>query len=124
MAELLIVIVCIGLLAAIAVPTVGRVRDALADSAKSQNATKLNEYMNTLFNAGVDMSTYATKESVLDALVSAQGITIPSPHGDHGTVIVIRIDKPMNPTAYDFVAGDADHAPHFTAIVGQHNVSP
>ncbi len=121
MAELLIVIVCIGLLAAIAVPTVNRVRDALTDNAKVRNADKLNEYMSALYNGGVDTSTYATATATITALRS--GIAIPATVTG-GATMEVRLDKDVNADAYTFTQGTASTAPRFVAILGQRSVRP
>jgi len=121
MAELLIVIVCIGLLAAVAVPTINRVRDALTDSAKVQNADKLNEYVTVLHNGGVDTSTYANAQALITALRT--GVSIPSPVSG-GTAMEVRLEKDVNASAYTFVAGTSTSAPRFTARLGERNVRP
>lgn len=121
MAELLIVIVCVGLLSAIAVPTLNRVRDALTDNAKARNADKLNEYMSALFNGGVDTATYTNASQAITAL--KDGVTIPA-SVTGGSTMEVRLEKDVNPTAYTFVAGTASAAPRFTAILGQRNVRP
>ncbi|MFA5264341.1 MAG: prepilin-type N-terminal cleavage/methylation domain-containing protein [Opitutaceae bacterium] len=121
MAELLIVIVCIGLLAAIAVPTVNRVRDALTDNAKVRNADKLNEYMSALYNGGVDTSTYATGAATITALQF--GIAIPATVTG-GATMEVRLEKDVNASAYTFTAGTATTAPRFAAILNQRNVRP
>ena len=121
MAELLIVIVCIGLLAAIAVPTVNRVRDALTDNAKVRNADKLNEYMSALHNGGVDMSTYASGSATITALQA--GIAIPATVTG-GAAMEVRLDKDVNASAYTFTQGTSTAAPRFVAILGQRAVRP
>lgn len=121
MAELLIVIVCIGLLASVAVPTVNRVRDALTDHAKVRNADKLNEYMSALYNGGVDTSTYASGTAAIDALRG--GVEVPATV-EGGATMEIRLEKNLNPAAYTFVPGTTDSAPRFTANLGQRNVRP
>lgn len=121
MAELLIVIVCVGLLAAIAVPTLNRVRDALTDNAKVRNADKLNEYMSALYNGGVDTATYTTATQAIDALKG--GVTIPA-SVTGGSTMEVRLEKDVNPSAYTYQAGTASAAPRFTAVLGQRNVRP
>lgn len=121
MAELLIVIVCVGLLAAVAVPTINRVRDALTDSAKVRNADKLNEYVSVLHNGGVDTSSYADGAAVITALRS--GVVIPSAVPG-GASMEVRLEKEVNAAAYDFVAGTNAAAPRFTARLGERNVRP
>ncbi len=121
MAELLIVIVCVGLLATIAVPTVNRARDALTDHAKASNADKLNEYMSALYNGGVDTSTYADAAATLTALRA--GITIPSTIPG-GSSIEVRLDKDVNHLAYTYTQGTATTAPRFVAKLGERNVRP
>lgn len=121
MAELLIVIVCVGLLAAVAVPTINRVRDALTDSAKVRNADKLNEYVSALHNGGVDMSTWSSAETVISALRT--GVLVPSVVPG-GASMEVRLEKDVNASAYDFAAGSASSAPRFTARLGERNVRP
>lgn len=121
MAELLIVIVCVGLLAAIAVPTVNRVRDALTDNAKVRNADKLNEYMCALYNGGVDTSVYADSTAAIGAMRA--GIVIPT-SVPGGATMEVRLDKDLNPAAYGFVQGTGIAAPRFTALLGERNVRP
>ena len=121
MAELLIVIVCVGLLAAVAVPTINRVRDALTDSAKVRNADKLNEYVSALHNGGVDTSSYGSAEAVITALRG--GVTIPAAVTG-GTSMEVRLEKDVNAAAYDFTAGTNAAAPRFAARLGERNVRP
>lgn len=120
MAELLIVIVCVALLAAIAVPTINGVRDSLTDSAKVRNADKLNEYVCAIFNGGVDTSGYTDVTAVINEL--RNGVTIPSTLPG-GTPIVIRLEKELNPAAYELIPNGAN-APRFRALMGQRNVRP
>lgn len=121
MAELLIVIVCVGLLAAVAVPTINRVRDALTDSAKVRNADKLNEYVSALHNGGVDTSSYASAGAVITALRG--GVVIPSVVPG-GASMEVRLEKDVNSEAYDFTAGSNTAAPRFTARLNERNVRP
>jgi prepilin-type N-terminal cleavage/methylation domain-containing protein len=121
MVELLVVIICVGLLAAIAVPTVNRVRDALTDNAKVRNADKLNEYCSALYNGGVDTSTYADGAAMIAGLRG--GITIPAAVTG-GQTMEVRLEKDLNGAAYTFTAGTATTAPRFVAILGQRNVAP
>jgi prepilin-type N-terminal cleavage/methylation domain-containing protein len=121
MAELLIVIVCVGLLATIAVPTVNRVRDALTDHAKARNADKLNEYMSALYNGGVDTSAYASGAAAIAAL--REGVTIPATIPE-GATMEVRLEKNVNSEAYDFTAGTDLSAPRFAARLGERNVRP
>jgi prepilin-type N-terminal cleavage/methylation domain-containing protein len=121
MAELLIVIVCVGLLATLAVPTVNRVRDALTDHAKARNADKLNEYMSALHNGGVDTSTYADGAAVITALRA--GVSMPSTITG-GAAMEVRLEKDVNSAAYTFTKGTSMAAPRFAAILDQRNVRP
>lgn len=121
MVELLIVIVCVGLLAAIAVPTVNRVRDALTDNAKVRNADKLNEYFCALYNGGVDTSVYATSADAITALRG--GLTIASTVVG-GASMEVRLEKEVNPDAYTFTQGTNNSAPRFVAKLGERNVRP
>lgn len=121
MAELLIVIVCVGLLAAVAVPTVNRVRDALTDNAKVRNADKLNEYVSALHNGGLDLSTYADGAALITALRG--GLTIPA-SVPGGATMEVRLEKDVNAAAYTFTAATATTAPRFVAILGSRDVRP
>lgn len=121
MAELLIVIVCTGLLATLAVPTVNRVRDSLTDSAKASNAAKLNEYMAALYNGGVDTTVYADATDAINALVA--GVTIPA-SVPGGATMMVRLENEVNPDAYSFTPGSATTAPRFVANLNNRNVRP
>jgi len=121
MFEVLLVIVALGLLAALVVPTVDRFFDATADTAKTHNAQMMTQYMETLFNAGVDTSGYTDATSTISALTT--GVIVPAtvPGGQTQT---IKLKQVVNPAAYKFVAGNATMPPSFTAILGDRTQRP
>jgi len=119
--ELLIVIVIVGLLASLAVPTVNRVRDALTDNAKVRNADKLNEYVTAIYNGGVDTTAWATGAAAIEAL--REGVTIPA-SVPGGATMQVRLEKDVNAAAYTFTVGTAERAPRFVAILGNRAERP
>ncbi len=121
MFEVLLVIVALGLLAALIVPTVDRFFDATGDTAKTHNAQVMNEYMNTLFNSGVNTSTYTDATSAINALTA--GITIPATVPG-GTSQSVKLQQVVNPAAYKFTAGNATTPPVFAAILGDRTQRP
>src|SRR5690242_8505724 len=76
MFEVLLVVVALGLLAALVIPTIDRFFDATNDTAKTHNAQTMNQYMESLFNSGVDTSVWADGSSAINALRA--GVTIPA----------------------------------------------
>ena len=121
MFEVLLVIVALGLLAALVVPTVDRFFDATADTAKTHNAQAMNQYFETLFNAGVDTSTYKDASSAIAAL--ATGITIPATVPG-GQTQEVKLKQTVNPAAYTFTAGTATTPPLFAAKLGDRTQRP
>jgi type II secretory pathway pseudopilin PulG len=119
--EVLLVIVALGLLAALVIPTVDRFFDATNDTAKTHNAQTMNQYMETLFNAGVDTSTYADASSAINALTA--GVTIPATV-PNGKTQEVKLKQVVNPAAYDFVAGTASKPPVFSAKLGDRTQRP
>jgi Tfp pilus assembly protein PilE len=112
MAEIMVVIVVMGVLALIAVPIYNNVRGAAFDAVKAKNATTLNQLMTTCHNAGVDMSTWVTSRDAIDALTL--GINLPSSIASAATPQQIKLQEVLNPAAYNFTPGDATKAPSFT----------
>jgi prepilin-type N-terminal cleavage/methylation domain-containing protein len=121
MFEVLLVIVALGLLAALVVPTVDRFFDATGDTAKTHNAQMLNQYMETLYNSGVNTSSYADGAAAIAALTA--GVTIPAtvPGGQTQDV---RLRQTINPAAYTFTAGTATRPPVFAARLGDRTQRP
>lgn len=121
MFEVLLVIVALGLLAALVIPTVDRFFDATNDTAKTHNAQVLNQYVETLFNAGVDTSVWADGASAINALTA--GIEIPAtvPNGQKQEV---KLKQVVNPAAYTFTAGTATKPPVFAAKLGDRTQRP
>ncbi len=122
MAEIIIVIVVLGLLTAIAIPIYNNVRNAGADNVKIKNADLLNQMMTTLHNGGVDMTSWTDASTVLTAL--NDGVTIPSVN-PAAAAQQIKLEKPLNPAAYRFTpARDSTVAPSFDPILNQPSVAP
>ena len=121
MFEVLLVIVALGLLAALIVPTVDRFFDATGDTAKTHNAQMMNQYMETLFNSGVDTSTYTDATSAINALTA--GVTIPSTVPG-GQTQEVKLKQVVNPAAYTFTAGTATKPPVFVAKLGDRTQRP
>ena len=119
--EVLIVVLIIGLLSAVAVPIINKVRDAATDNAKVQNADIMNGLGATLHQGGVDMTGWATAADAITALRA--GVSIPAVIAG-GTTIDVVLQKDVNPAAYNYAVATADHGPVFTAILGQRNVRP
>lgn len=117
MAEIIIVIIVLGLLAAVAIPVYNNIRAAGVDNIKRKNADMLNQMSATLHNGGV-LTNWADASAALAALRT--GINIQS----GGTVMVIRLDKNLTAAAYNYVAGTAAAPAQFNAITGQANVDP
>lgn len=121
MFEVLLVVVALGLLAALAVPTVDRFFHATGDVAKTQNAQTLNQYMETLFNSGIDTSTYTDSASAIAALTA--GVTIPAAVPG-GQTQEVKLKQTVNPAAYTFTAGTASKPPTFAPKLGEPTVRP
>ncbi len=121
MSEIIIVIVVLGLLAAIAVPIYNNVRNAGADNVKIKNADMLNQMMTAIHNGGVDTSTWTSASSVLDSL--SGGVAIPSANAG-AAAQQIRLEKSLNPAAYSFTPGTETSAPLFGPILRQPSVRP
>lgn len=117
MAEIIIVIIVLGLLAAVAIPVYNNIRAAGVDNIKRKNADMLNQMAATLHNGGVQTN-WADADAAFAALRA--GINIQS----GGTVMVLRLDKNLTSAAYNYVPGTAAAPAQFTAITGQANVDP
>jgi type II secretory pathway pseudopilin PulG len=121
MFEVLLVVVALGLLAALVIPTVDRFFDATGDTAKTHNAQVLNQYMETLFNAGVDTSVYTDAAAAIKAL--SDGVQIP-PTVPNGQTQEVKLKQVVNPAAYTFTAGTATKPPTFAPILGVRRERP
>ena len=121
MFEVLLVIVALGLLAALVIPTVDRFFDATGDTAKTHNAQVMSQYMETLFNAGVDTSKYADASSAIAALTAGVQIPATVPGGQTQEV---KLKQTVNPAAYTFTAGTATKPPVFVAKLGVRTERP
>ena len=121
MFEVLLVIVALGLLAALVIPTVDRFFDATGDTAKTHNAKMLNQYLETLHNSGADMSGFTDGNATITAL--SNGVTIPATVPG-GTTQTIKLKQTINPAAYTFTAGNATVPPSFAAKLGERTVRP
>lgn len=118
MSEIIIVIVVLGLLAAIAVPVYNNIRAAGVDNVKMKNADMLNQLVTTAQNGGVDVNAWADANAAITALRG--GLTIQS----GSTPMVVRLETQLNPSAYSFTVGSTTSLPRFAAITGQPNVNP
>lgn len=121
MSEIIIVIVVLGLLAAIAVPIYNNVRNAGADNVKIKNADMLNQMMTAIHNGGVNTATWTTGSQALTAL--RDGVKIPAANVAAAEQ-EIRLQKDLNAAAYTFTAGTATRSPLFAPIFNQPSVSP
>lgn len=121
MAEIIIVIVVLGLLAAIALPIYNNVRNAASDNVKIKNADMLNQLMTAAHNGGVDMSGWVDGAAAIDAL--HKGVVIPAVNAAAASQTII-LEKALNPAAYKFTAGSATVAPQFEAILNNPAVNP
>lgn len=125
MFEVLLVVVALGLLAALVIPTVDRFFDATNDTAKTHNAQVLTQYAETLFNAGYDTSAWTDASSAINALTA--GITLPATVPG-GQTVEVKLKQTVNPAAYNFTPGVATAGsakpPSFAPILGVRNVRP
>jgi Tfp pilus assembly protein PilE len=121
MAEIMVVIVVMGILALIAVPIYNNVRGAGLDTVKAKNATTLNQLMTTIHNAGVDTTVWTTSTAAIAALRA--GVTLPTvtPRAQAQQIL---LQDDLNPDAYKFTAGTATTAPIFEPILNQPTVRP
>lgn len=121
MSEIIIVIVVLGLLAAIAVPIYNNVRNAGADNVKIKNADMLNQMMTAIHNGGVDTTVWADASAAITALRA--GVSIPSAN-PAAAAQEIRLEKQLNAAAYGFVRGTPTQAPVFSPVLNQPSVTP
>jgi prepilin-type N-terminal cleavage/methylation domain-containing protein len=119
--EVLLVVVALGLLAALVVPTVDRFFDATNDTAKTHNAQMLNRYVETLFNSGIDTSVWTDGASAINALRT--GVTIPAAVPG-GQTQELKIKQTINASAYTFTAGSGTKPPSFAPILGDRTQKP
>ena len=121
MSEIIIVIVVLGLLAAIAVPIYNNVRNSGADNVKIKNADMLNQSMTTIHNGGVDTTAWADGTAAIKALQG--GVSIPSAN-PLAAAQQILLEKDVNPAAYRFTAGTKTTSPLFEPLLDQPAVRP
>jgi len=121
MFEVLLVVVALGLLAALVIPTVDRFFDATGDTAKTHNAQVMTQFMETLYNSGVDTSTYTDAASAINALTA--GVTIPATVPG-GQTQQVKLKQAVNPAAYTFTAGNATTPPSFAPKLGDRTQRP
>jgi len=119
--ELMIVLLVLGVLAALIYPTVSRSRDSGFDVVKKQNEKQLNADMLALYEAGVDTTAYADAASAITALKT--GVSVPSTIVG-GQAQMIKIDVDVNPAAYTFALATTNSPAIFTALLGHRDVRP
>lgn len=119
MSEIVIVIVVLGLLAAIAVPVYNNIRAAGTDNVKTKNADMLNQMVTTVHNGGIDTNTWSDSAAAIAALRG--GIQIQT-----GTnTMTIRLEKALTAAAYTYTPSTVPSSPGtFAAVLGQPNVNP
>ncbi len=121
MFEVLLVVVALGLLAALVIPTVDRFIDATGDTAKTHNAEMMNQYVEAVFNAGVDMTGWTDATAAIDALT--KGVDIPATVPG-GKSLSVRLRQTVNPLAYTFTPGDPTKPPVFAPKLGDRKQRP
>jgi type II secretory pathway pseudopilin PulG len=121
MFEVLLVVVVLGLLAALITPTINRFFRSTSDVTKTLNAKQMTEFMETAYNAGVDTTGYADAASAIAALKG--GIILPAvvPGGAQPQ---LKLKEDVNPAAYNYTAATANSAAKFTAILGDDTQRP
>jgi prepilin-type N-terminal cleavage/methylation domain-containing protein len=119
--ELMIVLLVLGVLAALIYPTVSRSRDSGFDVVKKQNEKLLNADMLALYEAGVDTATYTTAALAIAALRG--GVSVPSTIVG-GQAQMIKIDVDVNPEAYTFTAATTTSPAIFVAKLNERTISP
>ena len=119
--ELMIVLLVLGVLAALIYPTVSRSRDSGFDVVKKHNEKQLNAGMLALYEAGVNTIAYADATAAIKALRA--GVSVPSTIAN-GQAQMVKIDVDVNPDAYTFTPATADAPAVFVAILNQRTVSP
>jgi type II secretory pathway pseudopilin PulG len=119
MSEIIIVIVVLGLLAAIAVPVYNNIRAAGVDNVKTKNADMLNQMVTTAHNGGVDTNSWVDAAAAIGALRG--GINIQS----GANTMVIRLEKALTVGAYTYTPAAVPSRPGvFAAVLGQANIDP
>jgi|GEM_PF-2783080 len=121
MSEIIIVIVVLGLLAAIAVPIYNNVRNSGADNVKIKNADTLNQLMTTIHNGGVDTTAWTDGAAAIAALRG--GVSIPSANPAAAAQQIV-LEKDVNPLAYKYTPGTKTTAPIFEPLLDQPTVRP
>jgi prepilin-type N-terminal cleavage/methylation domain-containing protein len=119
--ELMIVLLVLGVLAALIYPTVSRSRDSGFDVVKKHNEKQLNADMLALYEAGVDTTAYADAASAITALKA--GVSVPSTIVG-GQAQMVKIDVDVNPAAYTYAPATATAPAVFTAQLGHRDQRP
>ena len=117
--ELLIVLLVLGVLAAMFYSTVAGSRCRGFDLVKKNNEKLLNADLLALYVAGVDTTQYWNAPAAIAALKA--GISVPVAGGQ---VQVVKIDFEVNPAAYTFMPATATAPAAFTALLGHRDVRP
>lgn len=120
MFEVLLVVIALGLLAALIVPTIERFIDATGDTAKTHNAKILNQYVETLYNAGAETN-WADGAAAITALTA--GVSLP-PTVPGGQTQIVKLTQAVNAEAYTYTAGTPTSPPSFSPLLGRRNVRP
>src|ERR1035437_3288412 len=110
MAEIMVVIVVMGILALIAVPIYNNVRGAGLDTVKAKNAATLNQLMTTIHNAVVDTTIWTTADAAITALRAGVPLPTVTPNAQAQEIL---LQDHLNSAAYQFTAGTATRAPIF-----------
>ena len=105
--ELMIVLLVLGVLAALIYPTVSRSRDSGFDVVKKHNEKQLNACMLALYEAGVKTTGTAYADAAATIATLKGGVTIDSTIAGWQAQIV-KIDVDVNPLAYTFTPAAAD----------------
>ena len=121
MAEIMVVIVVMGILALIAVPIYNNVRGAGLDTVKAKNAATLNQLMTTIHNAGVDTTIWTTSDAAITALRAGVPLPTVTPNAQAQEIL---LQDHLNSAAYQFTAGTATRAPIFVPNLNQPTVAP
>jgi prepilin-type N-terminal cleavage/methylation domain-containing protein len=123
--ELMIVLLVLGVLAALIYPTVSRSRDSGFDVVKKHNEKQLNACMLALYEAGVNTTGAAYADAATTITTLKTGVSVPSTIVG-GQAQMVKIDVDVNPLAYTFTAAAADgSAPaSFVAQLGHRDQRP
>ena len=111
-AQIVLLVAVLGLVAALAISIGGRAIHAKQDAAKAQAAQVLNQYSETLFNAGLDLSAWRDAHSAIAAL--SEGFELPA-NEPGATKQEIKLKHVLNANDFVFVPGSATKRPLFAA---------